>query len=93
VGFFIYTPRTETKENAMATKKVKTALPKSKTAQDKLAKAMKHSHYTFPTLTIRQAHILLECMKLGLDEGLIVDGEWVSGEEWMTLIETLINLK
>lgn len=77
----------------MATKKIPSDLPKSKAAKDRLAKATKHSHYTFPTLTIRQARILLECMKLGLDEGLVVDGEWVSGEEWMILIETLINLK
>ena len=73
--------------------KLTVKLPKSKAAQDRMVAAMKHSHYTFPTLTIRQAHILLECMKLGLDSGVVVDGEWVTGEEWMTLIEALINLK
>jgi hypothetical protein len=77
----------------MVTKKVTANLPKSKAAQEKLAQAMKHSHYTFPTLTIRQAHILLECMKLGLDVGITVDGKWVTGEEWINLTTTLINVQ
>ena len=73
-------------------KDVSVSLPKSKAAQEKLAQAMKHAHYTFPTLTIRQAHILLECMKLGMDMGITVDEQWVTGEEWIELTKTLINL-
>lgn len=68
-------------------------LPPSKTAQAKLDDATRHQHYTFPTLTLRQTHILLECMKLGLDQGLTVDGKHVSGNEWIELTKTLINIK
>lgn len=68
-------------------------LPKSAEAKAKLEAAVRHQHYTFPTLKLRQAHILLECIKLGLDAGIVVDDQHVSGEEWMDLIRTLIDVR
>lgn len=72
---------------------VSVKLPKSKAAQEKLAKAAaeRHAHYTYPTLSVRQAAILLECMKLGLEFGVTVDGMHVTGDEWIELTKTLIR--
>lgn len=77
----------------MSTKKDLSNLPASKKAKAELENAVRHAHYTFPTLTIRQAHILLECMKLGLDKGVTADGKIVSGDEWIELTKTLINVR
>lgn len=71
----------------------KTKLPVSKEAQDALLDAFRHSHYTFPTLTIRQAHILLTCIGHGMDANVYVDGKYVTGDEWIELIKTLINVR
>lgn len=76
-------------------KEVAFKLPKSKAAQEKLAQtqASKFSHYTFPTLTLRQAQILLDCIKLGIDAGVSPGDEYVTGDEWLKLIATLVNIK
>lgn len=47
--------------------------------------------YVYPTLSMRQASILIECMKRGLEEGLIVEGEYVSADEWIELTKTLLK--
>lgn len=45
----------------------------------------------FPVLTIRQAHVLLQCIALGMAEGIIVDGEYVHSVEWERLIRQIIR--
>jgi hypothetical protein len=73
--------------------RIKGRKPVSEEAQRALDEALKHSHYTFPTLSIRQAHVLLECIRLGMADVLIVQGEYVSTDEWIELIKTLINVR
>lgn len=81
----------------MTKKSDKPARPKvsipSKAVQAKLAEAEANKHKTkaFPTLTMRQTFILVECMKLGLAEGVYVDGKFVSADEWLELMKELLK--
>lgn len=65
----------------------------TKAAREALDAAFKHTHYTFPTLTIRQARILLECIGVGMSEMRYVDGKYVSSDEWIDLIKSIINVR
>lgn len=49
------------------------------------------SHNVYPTLTMRQAAILLECIKSGMEDGVWVGGVWVDANEWKDLIRTLFR--
>lgn len=46
---------------------------------------------TFPTLSMRQAHILMQCVALGMTEGVLVDGKFVTYDEWEEIIRQLIR--
>lgn len=48
-------------------------------------------HHVYPTLDMRQAAILLECIKIGMGEGLFVGGAYVDAAEWQKLIRTLFR--
>lgn len=47
--------------------------------------------HVYPTLTMRQASIIIECMKIGMDGGLEVEGQYVSADEWIELTKTLLR--
>lgn len=49
------------------------------------------SHNVYPTLTMRQAAILLECVKDGMEQGQWVGGVWVDANEWRDLIRALFR--
>ena len=46
-------------------------------------------HHVYPTLDMRQASILFQCVRMGMSEGIFVDGVWVSADEWKELIRAL----
>lgn len=45
----------------------------------------------FPSLNMRQAHILLQCVALGMAHGVSVDTHPVRPAEWEALIRQLIR--
>lgn len=67
--------------------------PRHKGAEDALQDAFKHAHYTFPTLTMRQAHILLQCIEMGMMAQVDADGIRVTSDEWINLIKTIIDVR
>lgn len=50
-----------------------------------------HVLTTFPTLSMRQAHILMQCVALGMTEGVLVDGHFVTPSEWDAIIRQLVR--
>jgi hypothetical protein len=45
----------------------------------------------FPSFSLRQAHILMQCVALGMTEGVLVDGVFVGHGEWEAIIKQLIR--
>lgn len=62
-------------------------------AREALDDAFRHQHYTFPTLSIRQAHILLVLIGEGMHTPVMVDDKPVTGDEWIELIKTLVDVR
>jgi hypothetical protein len=67
----------------------------TKAAMEAHADAYRHQHYTFPTLTIRQAQILLTLIGEGIamSPHFTVGGKYVSSDEWIELIKTLVDVR
>lgn len=77
------------------TKKTDPKLHKAhtKATQAKMDEARRNAFrmYVMPTLTMRQASIIIECMKMGLATGMEVEGQYVTADEWLELTKVLLK--
>jgi hypothetical protein len=67
--------------------------PKAKPRQRKAEQAqVQHPVLNvFPTFSMRQAHALMHCIGLGMNEGVLVDGTFVTDDEWEAIIRQLVR--
>lgn len=45
----------------------------------------------FPSFSLREAHILMQCIGYGMTEGVLVDGEFAKADEWDAIMRQLLR--
>lgn len=65
---------------------------RSKTRRKPAQKQVEHPVLSvFPTFSMRQAHAVMHAIALGMSEGVLVDGKFVTDAEWADIIRQIVR--